>query len=149
MTPRPPFRRNPDFAPICYEIPCVLDFSHIATQDELGGEPPIQQALLLAYRESGRMRVVIWAHGRMFSDSTFEAAYADTHMGSFKGGIDNWSHREFCEYLEFLSGWTIGKPISFTTDTSFEPVPQFSQRAQEIFAFSELGIARKSGEAVH
>lgn len=145
MTLLPPFRRNPDFAPLCYEIPVVLDFSHIATEDELGGEPLIQQALLLAYRESGRMRVVIWAHENMFSDSTFEAAYADSRMG----GMDQWSHREFCEYLEFLSGWTIGKPISFTTNTSFEPVPQFSQRAQEIFAFSELGILRKSGEAVH
>ncbi|KAB2673079.1 hypothetical protein F9K77_07100 [Ochrobactrum sp. LMG 5442] len=145
MTHRPPFRRNPDFAPLCYEIPVVLDFEGIATLDELGGEPLRQLATLLAYRESGRMRVVIWAHERMFSDSTFKAVYADSAMG----GIDKWGHREFCEYLEFLSSWSIGKPISFTTDTSFDPVAEFSQKAQEILAFSELGILRKSGETVH
>lgn len=145
-TYRHPFRRDPDFAPLCYEIPVVLDFSGIATLDELGGEPLQQLAILLAYRESGRVRVVIWAHERMFSDSTFEAAYADSAMG----GMDKWGHREFCQYLEFLSSWSIGKPISFIEGlSSFEPVPEFSKRAQEIFAFSELGIARKAGESVH
>ena len=145
MTLRPPFRRDPDFKPLCYEIPVILDFTGIAALDELGGEPLIQQALLLAYRESGRVRVVIWAHENMLSDATFEARFADSRMG----GMDMWDHREFLEYLEFLSSWTIGKPISFMADTSFEPIPEFSQHAQEIIAFSELGIARKCGEAVH
>ncbi len=140
------FHRNPKFKPLCYEIPCVLDFTGRATLDELDGEPLQQMALLLSYRESGRMRVVIWAHENMFSDSTFEARYADSAMGS----MDKWDHRKFCEYLEFLSSWTIGKPVSFIEGLSnFEPVPDFSQKAQEILAFSELGRARKSGEAVH
>jgi len=146
MTMRPPFRRNPHFTPLCYEIPVVLDFTEIATPEELDGEPLQQMALLLAYRESGRMRVVIWAHEHMFADSTFKALYADSAMG----GMDKWGHREFCEYLEFLSGWSIGKPISFIEGlSSFEPVPQLSQDAQKILAFSELGIARKSGESTH
>lgn len=146
MTFRPPFRHNPNFQPLCYEVRCVLDFTGIATPEELDGEPLLQMAILLSYRESGRMRVVIWAHENMFADATFEARYADSTMG----GMDKWGHQRFCGYLEFLSGWSIGKPISFIDDlSSFEPVPQFSQQAQEILAFSDLGITRKSGEAVH
>nr|WP_278423046.1 hypothetical protein [Brucella anthropi] len=146
MTMRPPFRRNPNFQPLCYEIPVVLDFEGIATLDELGGEPLQQMALLLAYRESGRMRVLIYAHENMMSDWQFEAAYADSRMG----GMDEWSDEEFCDYLAFLSRWKIGTPISFITGVSdFDPVPEFSQKAQGILAFSELDRARKSGEAVH
>ncbi len=143
---RPPFRRNPNFQPLCYEIPVVLDFSGIATLDELGGEPLQQLALLLAYRESGRMRVLIYAHENMLSDWQFEAAYADSRMG----GMDEWSDEEFCDYLAYLSRWKIGTPISFIEGVSnFDPVPGFSQKAQEILAISELDSARKSGETVH
>lgn len=150
MTPRLPFRRNPDFKPLCYEIPCVLDFTGRATLDELGGEPLQQLATLLAYRESGRMRVVVWAHEKMWSEQAFEALWADSHMGSFQGGIDKWDDQTFCEYLEFLSSWTMGKPISFIEElSSFDPVPKFSQKAQEILAITELSRARKSGEMVH
>ncbi|MGO1162297.1 hypothetical protein ACTOV4_10110 [Brucella sp. C7-11G] len=122
-----------------------MDFTGIATPEELDGEPFQQMAVLLSYRESGRMRVVIWAHENMFADATFEALYADSTMG----GMDKWGHRRFCEYLEFLSSWSIGKPISFIEDlSSFEPVPQFSQKAQEILAFSELDSMRKAGEVL-
>ncbi|HHV68553.1 MAG TPA: hypothetical protein GXX48_13030 [Ochrobactrum intermedium] len=146
MTPRPPFRRNPNFKPLCYEIDVVLDFEGIATPEELDGEPLQQMALLLAYRESGRMRVLIWAHENMMSDWQFEAAFADSRMG----GMDEWSDEEFCDYLAFLSRWKIGTPISFIEGVSdFDPVPEFSRKAQEILAISELDRARKAGEMVH
>ncbi len=142
---RPPFRRTSNFTPLCYEIPVVLDFTDIATDEELDGEPFQQQALLLSYRESGRMRVIIWAHETMFSDWTFEARYTDSAMGN----RDRWDHRRFCEYLEFLSSWEIGKPIFFTEDASFDPVPAFSQKAQEIIAYSDFTIPHNPRETVH
>lgn len=143
---RPPFRCDPHFQPLCYEIPVVLDFTGIATPEELDGEPLQQMALLLAYRESGRMRVLIWAHENMMSDWQFEAAFSDSRMG----GMDEWSDEEFCDYLAFLSRWKIGTPISFIERISdFDPVPEFSRKAQEILAISELDRARKAGEMVH
>lgn len=142
---RPPFRHTPNFKLLCYEVPVVLDFTDVASAEELAGEPFQQQALLLSYRESGRMRVIIWAHEKMFSDWTFEARFADSAMGD----MDSWDHRRFCDYLQFLSGWKIGKPIFFTEDTSFDPVPTFSQKALEIFAYSDLLTAQKAGETVH
>lgn len=145
MTSRPPFRHNSDFTPLCYETPVVLDFTDIATAEELDGEPLQQQALLLSYRESGRMRIIIWAHENMFADWTFEARYADSAMGN----MDNWSHQRFCEYLEFLSSWKIGKPIFFTEDASFDPVLAFSQKAQEIIAYSDFTTPRNPRGTVH
>lgn len=145
MTSRPPFRHTPDFKPLSYEIPVVLDFTDIATIEELAGEPFQQQALLLAYRESGRMRVIIYAHENMFADWTFEARYADSAMGN----MDGWDHRRFCEYLEFLSGWKIGKPICFIDGIGFDPVPVFSETAQAIFAYSDFTTPVNPRETVH
>lgn len=142
---RPPFLYNPAFKPLRYEIPVVLDFTDIASAEELDGEPFQQQALLLAYRKSGRMRVIIYAHENMFADWTFEARYADSRMGD----IDSWSHQRFCEYLEFLSNWTIGKPICFIDGVGFDPVSVFSEKAQAIIAYSDFTTLNKPRETVH
>lgn len=127
--PRARFRRDPNFRPLCYEIPVLMNFEGVATIEEIGGEPLRQPALLLVYRESGLFHVVIWAHEKMFAVWTFEARYADSYMSK----ADQWDHRKFCEYVEFLSSWSIGKPITFYRETQFQPVPKFSDKALEVW----------------
>lgn len=135
---RPPFIRDPNFVPRCYEFRVLVERpAPLWSDDELcacNNLPRIEPGVFLSFRESGRSHTIVWCRPDQWTQWQDASVFGDGRPGAFdRSTVDLWSDRDFCLVRAAELFRDNGHLVHFPRGV-FSPVPYFSPGALEIWS---------------